>query len=217
MTPSIKLHSITFGLTTALVFSIWIKVFELIQINGVYKILLGGLISLGLYRLSATAIIYFVKTSNKAKKMFLGAYYLEGTWVGFYMGVSGNERFLIERFEQDIDTLVIRGKSYDETNKYHATWAASSVNIDILNGRISYMYECLPINDSSNNNGIAIFNFERNDQYSAPKGLTGFSSDLHIGKRVRAMEIKISDYCSVSEGEALRKAKELYEENKDKF
>lgn len=217
MRPSIKLHSITFGFSTAMVFAIWSKVFELININGTYKVILGGLISLGIYRLAATGILYLVKNSNKIKKLFLGAYYLEGTWVGFYIGVSGSVRFLIERFEQDIDSLVIRGRSYSEVTKYHATWTASSVNIDTLNGIISYMYECLPINDNSNNNGIAIFHFERANQYSAPNKLIGFASDLHIGKRTRALEIKISDYCDVNEADALLKAKEIYEEYKNKF
>src|SRR4051812_2412529 len=115
MTPTVKLNSIAFGTSTAIVFAAWTKVFELSQLDITYKVILGGLISLGLYRLVATGIIYMVKKNNWVKKFFLGPYYLEGTWVGFYIGVSGNERFLIERFEQDIDTLVIRGKSYSET------------------------------------------------------------------------------------------------------
>lgn len=217
LTPSVKLNSISFAISTAIVFATWTKLFELSQLNVTYKILLGGLISLGLYRLIATIIIFLVKKSNLVKEYFLGQYYLEGTWVGFYIGVSGKERFIIERFEQDIDTLIIRGKSFDELTKYHATWTASSVNIDIINGRISYMYECLPINDKSNNNGIAIFNFERNDQYSPSKGLTGFSADLHLGQRVRAMEVKISNNCKIDEIEALAKAKKIFYENKDKF
>jgi hypothetical protein len=207
MTPTVKLNSIAFGTSTAIVFAAWTKIFELSQLDITYKVILGGLISLGLYRLVATGIIYMVKKNNWVKKFFLGPYYLEGTWVGF----------LIERFEQDIDTLVIRGKSYSETTKYHATWTAPSVNIDTISGRISYMYDCFPVNDKSNHNGIAIFNFERNDQYSAPKGLTGFSADLHLGQRTRAMEIKISNKCDIDEKVALEKAKQLYADNKDKF
>lgn len=217
MTPSVKLNSIAFGTSTAIVFAAWTEIFKLSQLDIAYKVILGGLLSLGLYRLIATGIIYLVKKNNRVKEYFLGPYYLEGTWVGFYIGVSGNERFLIERFEQDIDTLVICGKSFCETTKYHATWTASSVNIDTINGRISYMYECLPVNDKSNHNGIAIFNFKRDDQYSAPKGLTGFSADLHLGQRVRAMEIKVSNKCNMDEKEALEKAKKIYADNKDNF
>lgn len=217
MTPSIKLHSISFGLATAIVFTIWTQLFKLTELNDFYKIIIGGLISLGVYRLIATFIVYLTTKSRWIKKFFLGQYYLEGTWVGFYIGVSGHERFLIERFEQGIDTLVIRGKSYNEQLKYHSTWTTSSVNIDIVHGKISYMYDVVNINDKSNNNGIAIFNFDRGDQYSEAKGLTGFSADLHLGQRVKAKEVKISDKCNIDEKEALERAKKLFDENRYSF
>lgn len=217
MKPTVKLHSIAFAISTAFVFAIWTKIFEVIQLDAVYKALLGGLISLGLYRLVANGIIYLTRKSTWVKKQFLGPYFLEGTWVGFYVGVSGNERFLIEKFEQEIDSLTIHGKSFNEVTKYHASWISTSANIDPSNRRITYMYECLPINDKTSTNGIAIFSLERDDQYSAARGLTGFSADLHLGERIRAMEIKLSDYCNIDEKTALEEAKKLYEANKENF
>ena len=217
MKPSLKLHSIAFGLATAIVFSLWTLLTKLTQLDPILKILLGGLVSLGLYRLIATFIVYLTKKSSWIKKKFLGQYYLEGTWVGFYIGVSGKERFIVERFEQDVDTLAIRGKSLNELSQYHSTWNTSSVYIDTLHAKISYMYDVTNIHDKSNNNGIAIFNIERDDQYSEAKGLTGFSADLHLGKRIKAMEIKISDKCNYDENLAFEKAKELYQNKKDSF
>ncbi len=217
MTPSIKLHSISFGLATAFVFTIWTQLFKLTELNDIFKIIIGGLISLGVYRLIATFIVYLTTKSSWIKKKFLGQHYLEGTWVGFYIGVSGNERFLIERFEQSIDTLVIRGKSFNEQLGYHSTWTTSSVHIDTIHGIISYMYDVTNINDKSNNNGIAIFNFDRDNQYAEAKGLTGFSADLHLGQRVKAKEIKISDKCNIDEKEALEKARKLFNENRNSF
>ena len=110
MKPLLKLNSIALSITTLIVFTIWTNVFVLIQISDFYKILLGGIISLGIYRLLAGGIIWLFQKSKKMKKYFLGGYYLEGTWVGFYIGVSRKERFMIERFEQELDSLVIRGK-----------------------------------------------------------------------------------------------------------
>jgi len=218
MTPSIKLNSIALAIATMIVFSIWTFITNLDSIPDTLKIILGSIISLGLYRLIASFIIFFTKQSIWIKRQLFGAYYLEGTWVGFYIGVSGKERFIIERFEQNLETLVIRGKSFNEHTKFHSTWTAPTVSIDMAKGKISYMYETIPINDKLNNNGIAIFNLERDSQYKAPKGLTGFSSDLHLGgNRVKAMEVKISNSCSMSETEALKEAKKIYTENKDKF
>lgn len=217
MTPSLKLHSIAFGLATTLVFSIWTQVAKLGDQYGLLKIILGGLISLGLYRLIATFIIYLTKKSSFIKQKLLGTYYLEGTWVGFYIGVDGKERFIIERFEQDIDSLVIRGKSFNENSMFHATWTATPVNIDPTHGKISYMYECQPINDKSNQNGVAIFNFERPDQYSAAKELRGFSADLHLGKRTKSLEIKMSDSCNIEESKALAEAKKIFNDRNSTF
>lgn len=217
MTPSIKLHSITFGVATALVFTLWSKLFELSQLNATVKIVLGALISLGLYRLIATGLIYLVKTSTAVKKLFLGTYFMEGTWVGFYIGQSGSPRFIIERFEQEIDTLTIRGKSYNEASEYHNEWVAAHVNIDTLHARISYMYECMNIHENTNKNGIAVFNFDRRNQYSSPHRLTGYSADLNIGRRIKALEIKMSDLGKVTEEEALQKAKDIYNSHKNQF
>ncbi len=170
-----------------------------------------------MYRIIASFIVYLTTKSSWIKKKILEQYYLEGTWVGFYIGVSGHERYLIERFEQGIDTLVIRGKSFNEQLKYQSTWTTSSVNIDIIHGKISYMYEVVNINDKSNNNGIAIFNFDRDNQYSEAKGLSGFSDDLHLGQRVKAKEIKLSDNCNLDEKEALARAIKLFNEHKNSF
>lgn len=220
MKPSIKLHSIAFALATTVIFILWTqlnKLSESNEINDTLKILIGLFVSLGAYRLFAKSIIYLTTKSNWIKKQFLGQYYLEGTWVGFYIGASGHVRFLIEKFEQDIDNLTIRGKSFNDSMEYHANWISSSVNIDIISGRISYLYEVQSIIGNSNNNGIAFFNFDRKSQYSEAKGLNGFSADLHIGKRVKALEIKLSDSCDFDEEQALKKAVELYKINKDKF
>lgn len=218
MTPLLKLHSIAFGLSTALVFSLWTQVAQLSEQHELLKILVGGLISLGIYRVIAKFIISLTKNSSFIKRQLLGTYYLGGTWVGFYVGADGKEKFLIERFEQDIDTLVIRGKSFNEKSEFHVTWTATPVNIDPVLGKISYMYECQPNNGEGNPSiGVAIFNFERPNQYSAAKELRGFSADLHLGIRTKSLEIKISNSCDIEENKALAEAKKVFNERKGTF
>lgn len=128
----------------------------------------------------------------------------------------GKERFLIESFEQGLDSLVIRGWSYDENNSYHASWEADTININVDKGKISYMYEVNAIRDIANNNGIAIFNFERVTKTSPPFKLRGFSADLHIAKKIKAIEIKISE-TYLPDSVLLDKAKELFDKNRGLF
>lgn len=217
MKPTIKLSSIGFGISTAIVFSIWKLLLEIGTINIIVTTIIGMVISLGLYRLIANFILYLIQKSTWIKCKFLGAHFMEGTWVGFYIGASGNVRYIVERFEQEVDSLVIRGKSFDEKLNYHSTWNSNSVNIDILNGKLSYMYELSPIKEIKNSNGICFFTLDRDSQYDKPTGLTGFSADIHMGIKIRAKELKVSDKCNMKEIEALEKAKELYEKHKDNF
>ncbi|WP_281846811.1 hypothetical protein [Olleya namhaensis] len=217
MTPSIKLHSITFAISTSIVFSIWTQLQKLQELNNVPTIIIGTLISLGIYRIISSTIIYFTHKSGWFKKQFLGNHYVEGTWAGFYIGVSGKQRFYIERFEQGIDTLIIRGTSFNEKSEFHSKWSTETVNMNITTGKISYMYEIESINEKSNNNGIAFLNIDRNNQYSEPNGFTGFTTDLHLGKRVKSKEIKVSNRCDFNEKKAIEIAKKLYKENMGKF
>ncbi|WP_298117031.1 hypothetical protein [Flavobacterium sp.] len=217
MKPTIKLSSIGFGISTAIVFSVWKLLLDIGTINIIITTIIGMIISLGLYRLIATFILYLIQKSTWIKCKFLGPYFLEGTWVGFYIGASGNVRYIIERFEQEVDSLVIRGKSFDEKLNYHSTWNSSSVNIDILNGKLSYMYDLSPIKEIKNSTGICFFSLDRDSQYDKAIGLTGFSADIHMGVKIRAKEIKVSDKCNMKEIEALDHAKKLYEENKGNF
>lgn len=217
MKPLVKLNSIAFAISTSVVFSLWQILLKSQGTNPLIITIVGVIVSLGLYRITANFIILLIQESTWIKRKFLGPQFLEGTWVGFYIGPSGNQRYLIEKFEQEIDSLVIRGKSFDENLNYHSSWTSSSVNIDVNNGRITYMYELTPLKEIKNNNGICVFNFERDNQYSKPKGLEGFSADIHIGSKVKAKEIKVSDYCKFQENEALEKAKETYDQFKDRF
>jgi len=94
---------------------------------------------------------------------------------------------------------------------------AIAENIDTKKGQLTYMYDIYAVNDKSNNNGIAIFNFERENQYKAATKLIGFSSDLHLGKRIRSMQYKLDDSCKINFETAILESRKLYEEYKDKF
>lgn len=98
MKPTLKVHSIAFAVATAIVFWIWTAFFELAQLSAASKALLGGLIWLGTFRLIANVLITATKRISWVKRLVLGPDFLEGTWVGFYIGVSGNVRYIIEIF-----------------------------------------------------------------------------------------------------------------------
>ena len=222
MKQTLKLHSISLSIATAIVLYGWSKLPELKELNellksDLLKVFIGAVASAGLYKLTIELIIRISKKIKFVKKIFLGASYLDGTWAGFYIGSGGQVRYYVEKYEQELDTLVIRGHSYNELLQYHAWWTATSVNVDTTKCEISYMYDCKAIRDTSNHNGLAVFNFVTGNQKKAPTKLIGYSTDIHIGIRTKSMEVKISDDSNFDTDKALIKAKELYVANQNTF
>ena len=214
----IKFHSIVISLSTLIYFSVYEEASKLIQIHPIYKIALSSLATLSLYRIIAGLLSKIFDRVRPLRKWILGASYMEGTWIGFYIGVSGQPRFIIERYEQDIYKTVVRGHAYKEDKSYHTIWTSKPASINLEAGEISYMYELKGISDKTNGNGIAFFNFVRDGQDSPPRELKGFSADLqNDGKRSRSNEKKLSDDHKIDDITALNKAIEFYAERKAYF
>ncbi len=216
MKPITKFNSIVLSITTLIVFGCWL-LFALIKITNPYLIVItSGFVSFGVYKILVKVFLWIISKCRKFKKWIFGPYYLEGYWAGFYIGAKGNVRFLIESFEQGFDSLVIRGWSYDENNDYHASWESDTVNINVDKGKLSYMYDVNAISDIANNNGIAIFIFDRETKSSPPIRLRGFSADLHIAKKIKALEVKVSE-THLPDNILLERARELYNQNREMF
>ena len=44
----------------------------------------------------------------------------------------------VEYYEQDMDTIQIRGHSYNEKLELHSSWVSTSITIDGIKGKIFY-------------------------------------------------------------------------------
>ncbi|MCW3085413.1 MAG: hypothetical protein JWP12_2779 [Bacteroidetes bacterium] len=213
-----KFQSYVLSVTTLIVYTLWFKYNDLIHINPYLKVISTTLLSLGLYRFVATICLLLFRRLRFVRKFFLGPKYLEGTWVGFYIGLKGNVRYIVERFEQDFETLIVRGKSFNEQKGFHTSWISFPANIDVPKGELTYMYELKGTQEISNGTGIVFFNFHRQNQATAPTMINGFSADLHNnGVRTKSLEYKLADNCKFTDAEALEKAIVFYNSNKDTF
>jgi hypothetical protein len=215
MYPIIKLHSIVLGLTTLIVFYLWEIVSSLAIKYPDLKIPVAAIISIGLYQTILTIIKFVFMRIRFIKKLIFGSSYLEGIWIGFFIGKSDKERFFIETFEQDFNSITIRGQGYRDSEGYYGSWTSQNVHFDVRKGSISYMYETDAIKNSFINPGLAIFTIDRKSINSPPHRLKGFSSDLYHPKKLKSLERKISDVPDVKDVNfALQQAKLFYEENK---
>ena len=99
----------------------------------------------------------------------------------------------VEYYEQDMDTIQIRGHSYNEKLELHSSWVSTSITIDGIKGKIFYTYSVNSFVDSTNNIGCAEFDFERKKCCKYPLIIHGFSTDIQIGKRIKSYEEKLTD------------------------
>jgi len=227
MKPHQKISAFAISITTSILFIPWVFIKNLLiekpdwfinpdnQKYNIIGVILLGFISIGVYRILLTFVEFMMRSSNYVKKWILSSYYMEGTWIGFYIGVSGNVRYIIETYEQTLDDLVIKGMSFDETKNLHTFWTSESYNIDANTGEINYQYKVRSTHEKTDPNGIAYFNFIRDNNKKSPEFIVGYSADSHMTKKCRAVEKKLSKSTRYDVKKALGEAVLFYEEYKD--
>lgn len=210
-------RSIVFTLTTAVTFYLWSQINQMMAQKVWLGILLSGVISLGTYRIILKFMEWILLKSNKTKAIIFGSSYLEGTWVGCYLGHDDKPQFYIESFEQDFDGLVIRGKCFYENGSFKGTWTSERVIIDAEKGKITYTYITDMINNTHKNQGLAEFRFDRATKKDCPDRMVGFSSDVFTSKKFLSIEERVKDKKELLESELLNRAKTVYEKNQGAF
>ena len=213
-------RTVVFTITTVLVFFLWSLIQSSIDglkgISRIYPALIGAIVSLGSYRLVVTIIENVLIRIPLVKRIILGNTYMEGTWVGVYIGYKDEPRFIIERYEQDFERLIVRGKAYYKDGSFKGLWVSNDVSIDSSKGIITYTYDSDMVKEGNTRCGFAKFYLERENDNSAPIMIKGFTNDLSGTGMVCSFERKIeSGSNKKNEKELLDIAKNFYEEYKD--
>lgn len=214
MSPELKFHSIVVAITTAIIFSVWLGLNAVIIKFPFLTIILSGLVSLGIYKALTTIFLSIFRNFVFVKKHILGPRYMEGIWVGFFVGHNNKIRFFYEIFEQDLNRTVIRGRVFRDDGGFHGSWVAEDATIDTTRGKLTYHYHADAIGNTFINPGIGSFDIDRPAAHMSPLGLIGFSSDLFNPHKLTAFEEKISDQTMIEEMDILKLAQKVYEKNK---
>lgn len=220
MKPIIKFNSIVISITTMIMYGLWAllsdNIFSSISAK-ILTVLISYFTSLGFYKSIFWLLSGLLSKWKWFKNMIYGSYYLEGIWVGFFIGKDSKVRYFYEVFEQSLDEIVITGKAFKDDESILGIWKAKNPVIDIVLGKMTYYYETDVFENTFINPGLATFNLERIDKDKCPYALTGFSSDLFNPVKLKAFEVKL-DVCSQKNNTRLiEEAKKVYEVNKDKF
>lgn len=193
-------NSVILTITSAFILFFW-YLLSLIQlpddmgipktIQFIIKTLLEYIGSFGFYKSMTFILHWLVKKIPFMKRIVLGNSYLDGIWIGYYIGMSGKIRYIVEHYEQNLDGIQINGESYTEDLRLHSTWKSTSANIISEKGMIIYTYEVEGCDENTNNLGCATLTFQRNSNQKSPKILRGFSIDVQFGKRLQNYERKL--------------------------
>jgi hypothetical protein len=211
MSPETRFHSIAIGLTTAIVFLIWLKFTAAIAAHPWLAVILSGLISFGIYRLFAAVLLSLMRNVRIVKRLILGRQYLEGIWAGFFVGHNNAVRLFVETFEQDMESLVIRGRAFKEDGSYHGSWLADNATVDARRAKLSYHYEADVVGNTFINQGIASFDLQRPAPHKPAVQMTGYSSDLFSPDKLIAFEEKIKDSTMFEAPAGFEAAKRVFE------
>jgi hypothetical protein len=149
--------------------------------------------TVGCYLLLARILRVFFDRLRLARKLLLGAEYVEGTWIGCFTTPTGEKKYTIEHFEQTLDGVVIRGEALTPNGVQYAQWVSIAVSIDAINGILTYTYQCDVHSRNAPFQGIAVFQLERANSRKPPHALSGYSADLIDGVRSGNREYKLSD------------------------
>lgn len=226
MKPIHRFYSIVITITAIIVFAIWTISSCILSkhpdwINSNYYLLYGFaailtyLVTYGTFQSVFSIINYLFENWNWLKRVVMSSSYLEGTWVGFYIGVFGKVRYIIETYEQTFDETIIKGTSFDETKNLHSFWTSVSVNVNIDKGEILYQYRVKPTIEKTDPNGIAYFSIIRGNNKKPAKEIIGFSNDSHLTKKCKAMEYKLSSSTEYNLNEAIENACNFYQTKKE--
>lgn len=217
MTPYDKLRSIVFTITTTSLFFLWTVLMEYSSDNIFINMVIGAVASLGTYRIILKVLeTVFIKI-RFVKKLVFGAAYLDGIWIGAYIGDDLKPRYYKECFEQDFNGLIIRGSCYHDNFSYKGQWVSDQVYINEKNGTITYTYTTDMIKNSAKNQGLASFNFCRKNRREFPKRMIGFSSDIFSTKKYLSYEWKLDKKeMQLSDEELLKLAEKRYFDERKK-
>jgi hypothetical protein len=187
MSPTAKFHGTISTFTVGTVYWIMLHISKILppvdNLSPWQKAIVAYVTSVAVYNLAAAGLRWFLGRSRLARQLFLGAIYLEGTWVGCYESPSKEKRLTVEHFEQTLEGLTIRGAAFTEnSNAEIVQWISKATSINEIDGTLTYSYACTHLSTPpSQFEGLANFRFTRTDATRAPEILDGYSADLIDG------------------------------------
>ncbi|MCM1234176.1 MAG: hypothetical protein NC489_29075 [Ruminococcus flavefaciens] len=175
MSPILKIHSISFALSSVIVYNLGKYLYTIQTQSYIINFLVTFLLSLSFYKMVYNFFLIICKKIRIVRKIVLGKSYFEGFWIGYYT-VNSNVEFYYEFFEQDLEELTIKGKAFNINKKITGEWTITNPTINVSNSKFTYYYEM----DVASSNDVTLGCSKATiywDKFSYPNKLIGFAID----------------------------------------
>lgn len=190
MKPITKAHSISFAISTAVVYGIW-NWLASIQTNFfIISLIIAFAMSLTFYKGIFHLLLFLCEHIPILKKMILGKYYLEGIWIGFNL-VDNEIEYYYEIFEQSLDETIIKGVAYGADRKKIGEWTIVNPTLNIAESKLTYYYEMndISVNDIPVGHSRATLYWDNKHSYAYR--LVGFAIDNFSKEKQNYISMKV--------------------------
>lgn len=188
MKPITKAHSISFAISTSVVCAIWSCLASIQTSFFIINLLVTFAMSFTFYKAIFHLLLFLCEHIQIFKKIFLGQYFLEGIWIGFYI-VDNKVEYYYETFEQNLDEIVIKGVAFGKNHEYIGEWTIVNPNLNIAESKLTYYYEMsvTSADDITVGHSRAIVYWDKGYAYR----LVGFAIDSFSKEKQKYISIKI--------------------------
>ena len=193
MTPILKIHSVSFGISSVIIYNLGKHLYPLETNSFIINLIVTFLVSLSFYKFVFHLILAICKKTRFIKKIVLGKNYFEGLWIGYFI-VDSKVEYYYELFEQNLEELTIKGRSFNKNKELTGEWTIQKPIVNVAGSRITYYYEM----DVANSNDVTLGYSKATiywTKFSLPKKLVGFAVDKFSSEKQQYVSIKVCDNC----------------------
>ena len=189
MTPSAKFHTYVAAITVGLIFVSLHALHQYIPKDNnadfAAGLLLTAIIALGLYRLVASTMATLLPKWPLLFEFTMGAHYLRGTWGGTVLAKDDQTHLVVEKVEQTLDDVRVRGWAFGADQSLLANWTSEFAQIAPTRGELFCFYSVNIPHNETLIDSLGRMQFDRPSESRGPSVMTGYILETVGEKRLR--------------------------------
>jgi hypothetical protein len=220
-TPSSRYYAFIVMVTVGLMFTILLNIPPDFRSNNKLLIDIVGVVSsVGIYFTVSKILIFLLMRFNWVLKIFLGPYYVKGTWIGKVRTATSNTNEIktnvfVEHYEQTLNSLVIRGYSFNQDGEEKADWFSTTNQIDADAGVLYCLFKTNIRKLVPQAEGLGHFQFDRKKKTTGPRYMSGYYVDTHKSEKGYYEDMEKICEKIIPKNEAKKKALKLLQKKGD--